>query len=71
MEAVYCLDTGLVRCLIVPDDFNMGYHSLTEAAEGLGHIFKKLESRTVSFTVMRRNELFTKENQEILFTMSQ
>ncbi len=71
MEAVYCLDTGYVRCLVVPDDFNMGYQSLTEAAESLGHIFKKPQSRNVSFTVMRRDTLFTKENQEILFTMSQ
>lgn len=71
MEAVYCLDTGFVRCLVVPDDFTMGYQSLTETAEGLGHIFRRPQSRTVSFTVMRRDTLFLKENQEILFTMSQ
>lgn len=71
MEAVYCLDTGYVQCLVVPDDFTMGYQSLTEAAESLEHIFRKPQSETVSFTIMRRNTLFTKENQEILFTMSQ
>ena len=71
IKAVYCLDTGFVRCLVVPDDFTMGYRSLTETAESLGHIFRRPQSRTVSFTVMRRDTLFLKENQEILFTMSQ
>lgn len=71
MEAVYCLDTGYVQCLVVPDDFTMGYQSLTEAAESLERILRKPQSGTVSFTIMRRNTLFTKENQEILFTMSQ
>lgn len=71
MDAVYCLDTGYVQCLVVPDGFNMGYQSLTEISESLGHFFKKPQSQTVSYTVMRRNTLFSKENQEILFTMSQ
>ena len=71
MEAVYCLDAGYIRCLVVPDDFNMGYQSLKEAVESLEHFFRKPQSITVSYTVMRRDTLFKKENQEILFTMSQ
>lgn len=71
MEAVYCLDTDSVQCLLVPDDFDMGYQSVAEAAEGFGYIGGKAKNRTVSFTVMRRENLFSKENQEILFTMSQ
>lgn len=71
MEAVYCLDTDYAQCLVVPDDFDMGYQSLVEAAESLGFIARKPKSRTVSFTVMRKQNLFSKENQEILFTMSQ
>lgn len=71
VEAVYCLDTGYVQCLVVPDGFHMGYQSLTEVAESLGHLFKNPQSQTVSYTVMHRDTLFSKENQEILFTMSQ
>lgn len=71
MEAMYYLDTGTVECLIVPDGFSMGYQSLTETAENLGHYFRKMKSRMVSHTVIRREELFTRKNQEILFTMSQ
>lgn len=70
-EVVYYLDTGAVECLVVPDDFSVGYQSLTEVAENLSHIFHKMENHTLSYTVLRKEELFAKENQEILFTMSQ
>ncbi len=70
-EAVYYLDTGVAACLIVPDDFSMGYQSLKVTAESLGHYLHKMENRTVSYTIIRREELFYKKNQEILYTMSQ
>lgn len=62
---------GIAGCLVVPDEFNVGYQSLTEAAEILTHYFHKMHDRTVSYTVLRRDTLFSKENQEIIFTMSQ
>lgn len=70
-EAVYYLDTGRVECLVVPDEFNVGYQSLTEMAGRLKNPFRGLKDRKVSGTVIRREELFTEENQDILFTMSQ
>lgn len=71
MGAVYCLDAGYVQCLAIPNDFDMGYQSLVNAAESLEHIFHRPKSQTVGFTIMRKKNLFSKENQEILFTMSQ
>lgn len=70
-EAVYYLDSDAVRCLVVPDEFNVGYQSLAEAADRSGSFYGSMESRIVSHTVLRREELFFKENQEILFTMNQ
>lgn len=70
-EAVYYLDTGAAECLVVPDEFNVGYQSLTEMAGRLEEIFYETEEKTVSHTVLRRNTLFSEENQELLFTMSQ
>lgn len=70
-EAIYYLDSGSAQCLVVPDEFNMGYQSLAEVAESLGMFRVDMESRTVSHTVIRREDLFTEENQEILFTMNQ
>ena len=70
-EALYYLDTGFAECVVVPDEFNTGYRSLTEAAESLGHYENKMKDRTISYTVIRRDTLLSKENQEVLFTMSQ
>lgn len=71
MEAVYYLDNGLVECLIVPDEFDAGYQSMSEVAAQLNKKGHKLQSVTVGATVLRREELFSDENQELLFTMSQ
>lgn len=70
-EAVYYLDIGNAECLVVPDEFNVGYQSLSEISESLGSYFRNMQDITVSHTVLRRDTLFSKENQEILFTMSQ
>lgn len=70
-EAVYYLDTGIVECLIVPDEFSIGYQSLTEVAESLGLYFTKMKNKTVTHAIIRREELFLPKNQDILFTMSQ
>lgn len=70
-EAVYYLDPGKVECLVVPDEFYTGYQSLTEVAKRLGSRFYKMKNQTVSHTVLRRKELFSKENQRLIFTMSQ
>ncbi len=70
-EAVYYLDTGRTQCLVVPDEFNVGYQSLDEMSRKLGHSFRKMKNRQTIYTVIQRDTLFTKENQELLFTMSQ
>lgn len=70
-EAVYFVDAGTAECLVVPDEFNIGYQAYAEAAEKLKSRFYTMKDRTVSYTVMRRENLFSKENQEILYTMNQ
>ncbi len=70
-EAVYYLDTGVVECLVVPDMFHVGYESLTELVNKLEKGFYEDENPQISYTVMRKENLFSKENQEVIFTMSQ
>ena len=70
-EAVYYLDTGIAECLVVPDAFNMGYQSLSQMAEKLEHFFYTMPGKKIPYIVLRRDTLFSKENQELLFTMSQ
>ncbi len=70
-EAVYYLDSGHVRALIVPDEFLVGYQSLSEVARRLKRFAGEMEDQIVSYTIFRRENMFRKENQEILYTMSQ
>lgn len=70
-EAAYYLDTGVAECVVVPDEFSVGYQSLAAAAGKLAPQFGGDREKMVSCTVIRRDTLFTEENQEILFTMSQ
>ena len=70
-QAAYYVDKGIVECLAVPDEFSIGYQSVNEIADKLEHPFYKMSSQTVSYTMLRRETLFQKENQELLFTMSQ
>lgn len=70
-EAVYYVDKGIAECLVVPDEFSVGYESLREVGKRLDMYFYKIQDKTVSYTVMRQETLFTDMNQEILFTMNQ
>jgi ribose transport system substrate-binding protein len=70
-DAFYYLDTGIVECLIMPDEFQMGYKSMSELAGRLKNYFYKMKSATVEYTAIRREEMFSEENQEIMFMMSQ
>lgn len=70
-EAAYYLDSGYIECLIVPDEFNVGYESLSEIARSLRHFSYRMKNQKVSYTIIRREDLFSEKNQEILFMMSQ
>lgn len=70
-EAIYYLDTDAVECLIVPDQFSMGYQSLSQLAQFLKHPYKGIQDQSVSFRVIRREQLFSEKNQQLLTTMNQ
>ncbi|MCD8021051.1 MAG: substrate-binding domain-containing protein [Clostridiales bacterium] len=71
MEAFYYLDTGHVKALIVPDAFNVGYQSLTTIMKKAGSLFAHNETNQVDYMVVRKDNLYSKEVQNILLTMSQ
>ncbi|MDD4369022.1 MAG: substrate-binding domain-containing protein [Oscillospiraceae bacterium] len=70
-EAIYYLDTGLVKALIVPDEFEIGYQSLTEIAKSIKRLLYQPQSQLVSFSLLRRDNLFSKENQDLFYALSQ
>mgnify|MGYP002765429103 CR=1 FL=1 len=69
-DAVHVLDQGMASALIVPNEFDIGYESLTEAAESLKLFSGKQTGKTVSYTVLRRDTLFLEKNQKILYAIS-
>lgn len=70
-QSVYYIDMGIAECLVIPDTFNVGYQSLTELVNKLEKAFYEYENQEISYTVMRKENMFSKENQEVIFTMSQ
>ena len=48
-EAIYYLDKGIAECVVVPDEFNVGYQSLSEVARKLDHYFENMKKQTVSY----------------------
>ena len=70
-QSVYYLDMGIAECLVIPDTFNVGYQSLTELVNKLEKAFYEYENQEISYPVMRKENMFSKENQEVIFTMSQ
>lgn len=70
-ESIYYLDMEIAECLVVPDEFNVGYQSLTEIAESFLHSSSELTGRDISYRSIRQGELFSGKNQQILFNVSQ
>ena len=67
MKAIYYLDSGIAQSLVVPEDYMMGYQSVTDLAEYIHRNRFLPLARTVSHRVIHRDTLFAEENQEILF----
>lgn len=70
-DGVYYLEKNAVKCLVVPDEFMMGYESVSEIARSLQYSFRQPESRCLSYSILRKDQLFLEENQELLYMMSQ
>ena len=70
-EALYGLDSGIVAAVVVPDLFQMGYQSVISLDKAGHSLFGTPKEETIAFQVIRQEELFSEEHQELLFTMSQ
>ena len=67
MKAIYYLDSGIAQSLVVPEDYMMGYQSVTDLAEFIHRNRFLPLARTIAHRVIHRDTLFAEENQEILF----
>lgn len=70
-KVVYYLDRGVIRSLVAPDEFKMGYQSVAALAEHLTYPLSALESNVVDYLVVNRKNLYDEENQKQLFPIVQ
>ncbi len=71
IEGCYYLDQNAVQCIVMPDEFSVGYSMIERLSKGMKHPFQKEREETISAIVMRREDLFSEKGQEILMTMEQ
>ena len=69
-RAEFYLDQNAVQCLVVPDEMSVGYESMQEMAARLQNPFHELKSTTTEFTVVRRDTMFSEQNQFLLFSQT-
>ena len=69
-EAVYYLDAGWAQCLVAPEEFDAGYESVAELIKKRRNFFYKMKDRQITYTVLTRENLFSEENRNLLFTIS-
>lgn len=67
MKALYYLDSGEVQSIVVPEDYMMGYQSVSDLSEYIHKSRFLPQKRTISHRVIHKDTLFAEENQEILF----
>lgn len=70
-KLVYYIDNGTIASMILPDEFSIGYQSLSDLAEKLRNRTSTLEDRVLGYNVVHRDNLFREENQRILFPIVQ
>ena len=69
-KLVYYLDKGIVDTLLVTDDFVMGYTALQSLYRQLRY-YAAIEKETIPYILVNRENLYTGENERILFPVVQ
>lgn len=70
-KAVYYLDKGVIKTLVVPNEFNMGYQSMEAVANQLRYHLTAAEDSRVDYLVIDRTNLYDADNQKVLFPIVQ
>ncbi len=73
-KAVYYLDRGVIKTLVVPNEFKMGYESMEAVANELKFHAKRSgasEDYQVDYLVINQDNMYNKKNQKLLFPIVQ
>jgi ribose transport system substrate-binding protein len=66
-KSIYYLDSGVVKSLVVPEDYMMGYQSVSDLADYIHRNRFLPLVRTIAHRTIHKDTLFAEENQDILF----
>ncbi len=66
-KSIYYLDCGIVQSLVVPEDYMMGYQSVSDLADYIHRNRFLPLARQIAHRTIHKDTLFAEENQEILF----
>lgn len=66
-KAVYYLDKGMIKALVVPNEFYMGYRSVELLAQKMGYHVSDTEQDEVEYLVVTRKNLYEKSVEKVLF----
>ncbi|MCR4744555.1 MAG: substrate-binding domain-containing protein [Lachnospiraceae bacterium] len=66
-EAAYYLDNGLIKKLIVPDEFDMGYQSALSIAKRVSYITEAEKHIETVYKVIDAESLYSPENEMLIF----
>ena len=66
-KVIYDLDKGIIKSLIVPDEFTMGYQSVAQMAQYLQSRITPMEDPEVNFYLVTRDNIFSEGFETLLF----
>lgn len=66
-KSIYSLDNGRIAGMIVPNEYTMGYVSLSKVAIHLNDHFTKMQDTTVDYFTITKENLYSTENQKMIF----
>lgn len=67
---VYYLDKGLIHGMVVSNEFNMGYQSLSNLVQSMENSGYEMTDYVIDFRAVKRSEMYEQENERILFPMN-
>ena len=67
IKNVSYVDDGIITSMIVPNEYYMGYQSVSAITRRLENRLTPMEDETISFRVINRENLFDAVNQRMLF----
>ncbi len=71
IKNVSYLDDGIITSMVVPNEYSMGYQSLSAIAGRFENRLTPMQNELISFRVINRENLFDESNQRILFPVVQ